>query len=54
ILLPIQEPSQQVLPWNKGKGKAKAMKDDKDEKGEATQKLRKELEDFVVLPKFCA
>ncbi|KAG6859185.1 hypothetical protein C0995_010859, partial [Termitomyces sp. Mi166 len=35
-----------------GKGKAKAMEDDEDEEGEATQKLRKELEDFVVLTKF--
>ncbi|KAG6901051.1 hypothetical protein C0995_001403 [Termitomyces sp. Mi166 len=32
----------------KGKGKAKATEEDKDEEGEATQKLRKELEDFVV------
>ncbi|KAG6893579.1 hypothetical protein C0995_016657 [Termitomyces sp. Mi166 len=36
------------VPCNKGKGKAKAMEDDKDEEGEATQKLRKELEDFMV------
>ncbi|KAG6884306.1 hypothetical protein C0995_010542, partial [Termitomyces sp. Mi166 len=43
-----QEPSsQQLAPCNKGKGKAKAMEDD-EEKEEATQKLRKELEDFVV------
>ncbi|KAG6871221.1 hypothetical protein C0995_007100 [Termitomyces sp. Mi166 len=35
-----------------GKGKAKEMEDDKDEEGEAAQKLRKELEDFVVLTKF--
>ncbi|KAG6899065.1 hypothetical protein C0995_007269, partial [Termitomyces sp. Mi166 len=35
-----------------GKGKAKATEDDKDEEGEATQKLRKELEDFVVPTKF--
>ncbi|KAG6898660.1 hypothetical protein C0995_008922 [Termitomyces sp. Mi166 len=35
----------------KGKGKAKAMEDDEDEEGEATQKLRKELKDFVVLTK---
>ncbi|KAG6871285.1 hypothetical protein C0995_006427 [Termitomyces sp. Mi166 len=34
-------------PQNKGKGKAKAMEDD-DNDEEATQKLRKELEDFVV------
>ncbi|KAG6893305.1 hypothetical protein C0995_001005, partial [Termitomyces sp. Mi166 len=51
-LLPTQEPSQQVAPYDKGKGKVKAMEDDKDEEGEATQKLRKELEDFVVLTKF--
>ncbi|KAG6887453.1 hypothetical protein C0995_015213 [Termitomyces sp. Mi166 len=37
-----------------GKGKAKAMEEDKDEEGEAAQKLRKELEDFVVLTKFTA
>ncbi|KAG6885812.1 hypothetical protein C0995_009039, partial [Termitomyces sp. Mi166 len=35
-------------PRNKGKGKAKVMEDD-DNNEEATQKLRKELEDFVVL-----
>ncbi|KAG6898801.1 hypothetical protein C0995_008322, partial [Termitomyces sp. Mi166 len=34
-----------------GKSKAKAMEDDKDEEGEATQNLRKELEDYVVLTK---
>ncbi|KAG6884857.1 hypothetical protein C0995_009846 [Termitomyces sp. Mi166 len=34
-------------PQNKGKGKAKVTEDDDDDK-EATQKLRKELEDFVV------
>ncbi|KAG6871012.1 hypothetical protein C0995_009053, partial [Termitomyces sp. Mi166 len=34
-------------PRNKGKGKAKAMEDD-DDKEEATQKFRKELEDFIV------
>ncbi|KAG6899057.1 hypothetical protein C0995_007297 [Termitomyces sp. Mi166 len=52
-LLPTQEqPSQQAAPHNKGKGKAKAMEEDGDEKGEATQKLRKELEDFVILTKF--
>ncbi|KAG6883603.1 hypothetical protein C0995_011991, partial [Termitomyces sp. Mi166 len=43
-----QEPSSRWLaPQNKGKGKAKAMKDDNNNE-EATQKLRKELEDFVV------
>ncbi|KAG6900593.1 hypothetical protein C0995_003467, partial [Termitomyces sp. Mi166 len=42
-----QEPSQQLVPHNKGKGKAKVTEDDKDEE-EATQKFRKELEDFVV------
>ncbi|KAG6901016.1 hypothetical protein C0995_002237 [Termitomyces sp. Mi166 len=47
-----QEPSQQAAPHNKGKGKAKAMEDDEDKEGEAPQKLRKELEDFVVLTKF--
>ncbi|KAG6857807.1 hypothetical protein C0995_005167, partial [Termitomyces sp. Mi166 len=39
--------SQQLAPWNKGKGKAKATEDDDDDK-ETAQKLRKELEDFVV------
>ncbi|KAG6859497.1 hypothetical protein C0995_007896 [Termitomyces sp. Mi166 len=43
-----QEPSQWSAPHNKGKGKAKAVEDDKDEE-EATQKFKKELEDFVVL-----
>ncbi|KAG6899948.1 hypothetical protein C0995_004591 [Termitomyces sp. Mi166 len=51
-LPPTQEPSRRLVPCNKGKGKAKAMEDDKDEEGEATQKLRKELEDFVVPTKF--
>ncbi|KAG6882617.1 hypothetical protein C0995_014272 [Termitomyces sp. Mi166 len=41
-LLLTQEP-----PQNEGKGKAKAMEDGNNNK-EATQKLRKELEDFVV------
>ncbi|KAG6886996.1 hypothetical protein C0995_002493 [Termitomyces sp. Mi166 len=31
-----------------GKGKAKVMEEDKDKEGEAAQKLRKELEDFMV------
>ncbi|KAG6870996.1 hypothetical protein C0995_009123, partial [Termitomyces sp. Mi166 len=53
ITLPLtQEPSQQSVPCNKGKGKAKATEDDKDKEGEATQKLRKELEDFMVPTKF--
>ncbi|KAG6901099.1 hypothetical protein C0995_000760 [Termitomyces sp. Mi166 len=52
-LLPTQEqPSQWTAPCNKGKGKAKAMEDNKDEEDEATQKLRKELEDFMVPTKF--
>ncbi|KAG6888135.1 hypothetical protein C0995_010511 [Termitomyces sp. Mi166 len=51
-LPPTQEPSQWVAPCNKGKGKAKVTEDDKDKEGEATQKLRKELEDFVVPIKF--
>ncbi|KAG6871367.1 hypothetical protein C0995_005394 [Termitomyces sp. Mi166 len=51
-LLLTQEPSQQVVPCNKDKGKVKATEDDEDEEGEATQKLRKELEDFVVPTKF--
>ncbi|KAG6870429.1 hypothetical protein C0995_013026, partial [Termitomyces sp. Mi166 len=34
-------------PQNKGKGKAKAMKDDDDDE-ETAQKLRKELEEFMV------
>ncbi|KAG6899311.1 hypothetical protein C0995_006357 [Termitomyces sp. Mi166 len=46
------KPSQQLVPRNKGKGKAKAMEDDEDEEGEATQKSRKEPEDFMVPTKF--
>ncbi|KAG6886369.1 hypothetical protein C0995_008320 [Termitomyces sp. Mi166 len=47
-LLLTQKPSSQwSAPQNKGKGKAKAMEDNDDNK-EATQKLRKELEDFMV------
>ncbi|KAG6898847.1 hypothetical protein C0995_008097, partial [Termitomyces sp. Mi166 len=42
-----EPPSQRSAPCNKGKGKAKAMEDDEEEE-EATQKFRKELEDFVV------
>ncbi|KAG6871639.1 hypothetical protein C0995_002002 [Termitomyces sp. Mi166 len=52
-LPPTQEqPSQWVVPHNKGKDKAKVMEEDEDKEGEATQKLRKELENFVVLTKF--
>ncbi|KAG6885295.1 hypothetical protein C0995_009420 [Termitomyces sp. Mi166 len=43
--------SQRSAPRNKGKGKAKAMEDDDNDK-ETAQKLRKELEDFVVLTTF--
>ncbi|KAG6859016.1 hypothetical protein C0995_012213, partial [Termitomyces sp. Mi166 len=39
--------SQWPVPRNKGKGKAKAMEDDDNNK-EMAQKLRKELEEFVV------
>ncbi|KAG6869429.1 hypothetical protein C0995_003160, partial [Termitomyces sp. Mi166 len=42
---------QRPAPRNKGKGKAKATKDDDDDE-EAAQKLRKELEDFMVLTTF--
>ncbi|KAG6887450.1 hypothetical protein C0995_015210 [Termitomyces sp. Mi166 len=34
---------------SKDKGKAKAMEEDNDKEDEATQKLREELENFVVL-----
>ncbi|KAG6898726.1 hypothetical protein C0995_008684 [Termitomyces sp. Mi166 len=44
LLLMQEPPSQWSAPCNKGKGK---VKDDDDEE-EATQKFRKELEDFVV------
>ncbi|KAG6887185.1 hypothetical protein C0995_000583 [Termitomyces sp. Mi166 len=44
--------SQWLVSYNKGKGKAKTMEDNEDEEGEATQKLRKELEDFMVPTKF--
>ncbi|KAG6900200.1 hypothetical protein C0995_004081, partial [Termitomyces sp. Mi166 len=48
-LLPIQEqPSQWAAPHNKDKGKAKATEEDEDEESEAAQKLRKELDNFVV------
>ncbi|KAG6860421.1 hypothetical protein C0995_011377 [Termitomyces sp. Mi166 len=43
-----------LAPCNKGKGKAKATEDDEDKENEATQNLRKELEDFVVPTKFTA
>ncbi|KAG6900009.1 hypothetical protein C0995_004536, partial [Termitomyces sp. Mi166 len=39
--------SQWPAPQNKGKGKAKAMEDDNNDK-EMAQKLRKELEEFIV------
>ncbi|KAG6857864.1 hypothetical protein C0995_004632, partial [Termitomyces sp. Mi166 len=42
-----EPPSQQSALCNKGKGKAKVMEDD-DNVEEATQKFRKELEDFIV------
>ncbi|KAG6881716.1 hypothetical protein C0995_000974 [Termitomyces sp. Mi166 len=47
LLLTQEHSSQQSAPQNKGKGKAKAMEDD-DDNEETAQKLRKELEDFVV------
>ncbi|KAG6871359.1 hypothetical protein C0995_005632 [Termitomyces sp. Mi166 len=46
----IADPSSLLMhsvPRNKGKGKAKAMEDDDDDK-ETAQKLRKELENFVM------
>ncbi|KAG6901398.1 hypothetical protein C0995_012462 [Termitomyces sp. Mi166 len=48
---PPMHPSQWAPPCSKGKGKAKATKEDNDQEGEATQRLRKELENFVVLTK---
>ncbi|KAG6901118.1 hypothetical protein C0995_000430 [Termitomyces sp. Mi166 len=52
-LLPTQEqPSQWVPPHSKGKGKAKAMEENNDKEGEATQRLREELENFVAPTKF--
>ncbi|KAG6897660.1 hypothetical protein C0995_010291, partial [Termitomyces sp. Mi166 len=42
------EPSQWAAPYKKSKGKAKTTEEDEDEEDEAAQKLRKELEDFVV------
>ncbi|KAG6870974.1 hypothetical protein C0995_009306, partial [Termitomyces sp. Mi166 len=47
FLLPQECSSQWLAPQNKGKGKAKATEDD-DNDEETAQKLRKELEDFVV------
>ncbi|KAG6858485.1 hypothetical protein C0995_016264, partial [Termitomyces sp. Mi166 len=47
LLLTQEPPSQWSVPHNQGKGKAKVMEDDNNEQ-EATQKFRKELEDFVV------
>ncbi|KAG6881070.1 hypothetical protein C0995_003150, partial [Termitomyces sp. Mi166 len=47
FLSPQERSSQRSVPQNKGKGKAKAMEDDDDDE-ETAQKLRKELEDFVV------
>ncbi|KAG6898546.1 hypothetical protein C0995_009304, partial [Termitomyces sp. Mi166 len=47
LSLTQEPPSRRSVPCNKGKGKAKATEDDNDEE-EATQKFRKELEDFVV------
>ncbi|KAG6870087.1 hypothetical protein C0995_015298 [Termitomyces sp. Mi166 len=47
FLLPQERSSQWSAPQNKGKGKAKATEDDDDDE-ETAQKLRKELEEFVV------
>ncbi|KAG6859029.1 hypothetical protein C0995_012133 [Termitomyces sp. Mi166 len=47
LSLTQEPPSRWLAPHNKGKGKAKVTENDKDEE-EATQKFRKELEDFVV------
>ncbi|KAG6887630.1 hypothetical protein C0995_013920 [Termitomyces sp. Mi166 len=41
-------PPMHAAPCNKGKGKAKVMEEDEDEEGEAAQKLKKELENFIV------
>ncbi|KAG6859508.1 hypothetical protein C0995_007786 [Termitomyces sp. Mi166 len=51
LSLTQERSSRRSAPRNKGKGKAKATEDDDDNK-EATQKLRKELEGFVVLTTF--
>ncbi|KAG6858321.1 hypothetical protein C0995_000807, partial [Termitomyces sp. Mi166 len=46
---PQERSSQQSAPQNKGKAKAKAKATEDDDNDEETaQKLRKELEDFVV------
>ncbi|KAG6886670.1 hypothetical protein C0995_006025 [Termitomyces sp. Mi166 len=47
FLSPQEHSSQWLVPRNKGKGKAKATEED-DNDEETAQKLRKELEDFVV------
>ncbi|KAG6898950.1 hypothetical protein C0995_007655 [Termitomyces sp. Mi166 len=47
FLSPQKHSSRWLAPQNKGKGKAKVTEDDNDDK-ETAQKLRKELEDFVV------
>ncbi|KAG6884933.1 hypothetical protein C0995_009733 [Termitomyces sp. Mi166 len=47
LSLTQERSSQQLAPQNKDKGKAKVTEEDDDDE-EATQKLRKELEDFVV------
>ncbi|KAG6882651.1 hypothetical protein C0995_014100 [Termitomyces sp. Mi166 len=47
FLSPQKRSSQRSVPQNKGKGKAKVTEDD-DNDEETTQKLRKELEDFIV------
>ncbi|KAG6870228.1 hypothetical protein C0995_014461 [Termitomyces sp. Mi166 len=51
LSLTQEPPSQWSVPHNKGKGKANVTEDNED-KEEATQKFRKELEDFVVLTTF--
>ncbi|KAG6870961.1 hypothetical protein C0995_009404, partial [Termitomyces sp. Mi166 len=51
LSLTQERSSQQSAPQNKGKGKAKATEDDDNEE-EAAQKLRKELEHFMVLTTF--
>ncbi|KAG6870254.1 hypothetical protein C0995_014288, partial [Termitomyces sp. Mi166 len=51
FLSPQECSSQPPVPQNTGKGKAKVMEDDNNDK-EMAQKLRKELEEFVVLTTF--
>ncbi|KAG6859433.1 hypothetical protein C0995_008599, partial [Termitomyces sp. Mi166 len=51
FLSPQEHSSQWSVPQNKGKGKAKAMEDD-DNDEETAQKLRKKLEEFIVLTTF--